>query len=187
MAEDGSLSQEEIDALLNLGDEGTGEGAGGGGGAADDLDLDSLLGGAGESQSSGGGEGELDQASLDALAGALGGSEPSGGGGGGGKGGAAPARGSAVVQSEQKDNAELLMDVRLRFTAELGRTQMHIKDVMMLGEGSIVELDKNVGDEVDILINDRFFGRGKLVVVDEFFAVQITYISDPLDRFRALS
>jgi flagellar motor switch protein FliN/FliY len=76
------------------------------------------------------------------------------------------------------------MDVALRFTVELGRTQMNIKDVMMLGEGSIVELDKNVGDEVDVYVNDRLFGRGKLVVIDEFFGVQMTHILDPLERFR---
>ena len=57
-------------------------------------------------------------------------------------------------------------------------------DVLMLGEGSIIELDKNVGDEVDILVNDRLFGRGRLVVVDEFFAVQITQILDPIRRYR---
>jgi len=56
---------------------------------------------------------------------------------------------------------------------------MFIKDILLLGEGSIVELDKNVGDEVDILINDRLFARGKLVVVDEFYGVQITQILHP--------
>lgn len=63
---------------------------------------------------------------------------------------------------------------------------MFIKDVLMLGEGSIVELDKNVGDEVDLLVNDRFFGRGRLVVMDEFFGVQISFIADPLAQFRKL-
>ncbi len=73
-----------------------------------------------------------------------------------------------------------LYDINVKFTVELARTFMFIKDILLLGEGSIVELDKNVGDEVDILINDRLFARGKLVVVDEFYGVQITQILHPV-------
>lgn len=72
-----------------------------------------------------------------------------------------------------------LYDINVKFTVELGRTFMFIKDILLLGEGSIVELDKNVGDEVDILINDKLFARGKLVLVDEFYGVQITQILHP--------
>ncbi len=193
MADDsGSLSQDEIDALLNMGDDSGGGGGDGGlgdllggggdaGGGADDLNLDSLLGGGGGGGDAGGGTG-LDQDALNALAGAVGGPAPASGGGarpassGGGRG-----RGG-----DKAENVDLLMDVTLRFSVELGRTQMYIKDVLNLGEGSIVELDKNVGDEVDILINDRLFGRGRLIVLDEFFGVQITHIIDPLTQFRSL-
>jgi flagellar motor switch protein FliN/FliY len=72
-----------------------------------------------------------------------------------------------------------LYDINVKLSVELGRTFMYIKDILLLGEGSIVELDKNVGDEVDILINDRLFARGKLVIVDEFYGVQITQILHP--------
>lgn len=176
MAEDGSLSQEEIDALLSMGDDAPppNPAQGGGSGGGDDLNLDSLLGG-GDMPAPSGSAPALDNDALMAIAGAV---------------GAAPSRPSAPASkpmtrsADNRDNMELLMDVSLRFTVELGRTQMNIKDVMMLGEGSIVELDKNVGDEVDIFINDRLFGRGKLVVIDEFFGVQMTHILDPLERFR---
>ncbi|MCB1165710.1 MAG: flagellar motor switch protein FliN [Leptospiraceae bacterium] len=188
MAEESSLSQEEIDQLLG----GDTPGGGDQDAAADDLDLDSLLtddpggggGGAGADDMDSGmdlGDMGLDQESLNAIAGAVGG--PSGGSSGSSDRSGA----SGVIPSappENRDNAELLLDVNLRFSVELGRTQMYIKDVLMLGEGSIVELDKNVGDEVDILVNDRLFGRGRLVVVDEFFAVQITQILDPVRRYR---
>lgn len=197
MADDsGSLSQEEIDALLNMGDDsgggdgglgdllgGGGDAGGGAGGGGDDLNLDSLLGGGGGDSGGGDSGMSLDQDALNALAGAVGGPPPggpapapSGGGGGGGR-----SRGG-----DRTENVDLLMDVTLRFSVELGRTQMYIKDVLNLGEGSIVELDKNVGDEVDILINDRLFGRGRLIVLDEFFGVQITHIIDPLTQFRSL-
>ncbi|MCB1316894.1 MAG: flagellar motor switch protein FliN [Leptospiraceae bacterium] len=182
MADDSSsLSQEEIDALLS------GDDSGGGGGGGDELNLESLLGddagGGGGGETAGGG---LDQAALDALTSAVGGPAPapSGGGGGGSRGGSSS--GATARDAGPKDNVDLLMDVTLRFTVELGRTQMYIRDVLMLGEGSVVELDKNVGDEVDILINERLFGRGRLVVLDEYFAVQITHILDPLTRFRNL-
>lgn len=81
----------------------------------------------------------------------------------------------------EKSNIQVqeLYDVTVRFAVELGRTMMSIKDIILLGEGSIVELDKHVGDEVDILINDRLFGRGKLVLLDEFYGVQITQILNP--------
>ena len=186
MAEESSLSQEEIDQLLG----GDTPGGGDQDAAADDLDLDSLLTddpGGGDSGDDAGdaggldlGDMGLDQESLNAIAGAVGGG--SSGGGGGDRSGASASIPSAPP--ENRDNAELLLDVNLRFSVELGRTQMYIKDVLMLGEGSIVELDKNVGDEVDILVNGRLFGRGRLVVVDEFFAVQITQILDPIRRYR---
>jgi flagellar motor switch protein FliN/FliY len=194
MADDsGSLSQDEIDALLNMGDDSGGGGGsdgglgdllGGGGeagGGADDLNLDSLLGG-GDSGGAGAGGATLDQDALNALAGAVGGSS-----GGGGAPAAAQSGGGRGRGSDRTENVDLLMDVTLRFSVELGRTQMYIKDVLNLGEGSIVELDKNVGDEVDILINDRLFGRGRLIVLDEFFGVQITHIIDPLTQFRGLA
>jgi len=180
MAEDGSLSQEEIDALLSMGDETPAAAPAPGappkpsGAGGDDLNLDSLIGGGDTSTSTP----ALDNDALMAIAGAVGGSpspraQPSG-----------QSTRPMARSHDAKDNMELLMDVALRFTVELGRTQMNIKDVMMLGEGSIVELDKNVGDEVDVYVNDRLFGRGKLVVIDEFFGVQMTHILDPLERFR---
>lgn len=72
-----------------------------------------------------------------------------------------------------------LYDINVRLTVELGRTFINIKDILLLAEGSIVELDKNVGDEVDILINDRLYARGKLILLDEFYGVQITQILHP--------
>ncbi len=74
---------------------------------------------------------------------------------------------------------EELYDVNVKLTVELGRTMLFIKDILLLSEGSIVELDRNVGDEVDILVNDKLFARGKLVILDEFYGVQITQIVSP--------
>ncbi len=76
-------------------------------------------------------------------------------------------------------NMDLLMDVALRVTAELGRTAMAIKDVLSLGNGSVIELDKLAGDPVDLLVNGTLMARGEVVVVDDNFGVRITEVLAP--------
>jgi flagellar motor switch protein FliN/FliY len=66
------------------------------------------------------------------------------------------------------------MDVTMNFSIELGRTMMPIKDINSLNEGTIVELDKNHGDPVDVLVNGKIIAHGKIVVVDEYYGVEIT-------------
>ena len=66
------------------------------------------------------------------------------------------------------------MDVSLTVTIELGRTYKPLEDVLTLGEQSLVELDKQVGDPVDILVNNKLFARGEVVTVSENFGVRIT-------------
>ncbi|MDR3578304.1 MAG: flagellar motor switch protein FliN [Anaerolineaceae bacterium] len=69
---------------------------------------------------------------------------------------------------------ELLMDVSLRVTVELGRTLMQLRQVLDLQQGSVVELERLAGDPVDVFINDRLMARGEVVVVDDKFGVRIT-------------
>lgn len=73
----------------------------------------------------------------------------------------------------------LLMDVPLRVSIELGRISMTLQQVLGLGRGSIVELDRLAGEPVDILVNDKPIGRGEVVVVDEYFGVKITELIEP--------
>jgi flagellar motor switch protein FliN len=79
-------------------------------------------------------------------------------------------------------NLDLLLDVSLRVSVELGRTELTIKDVLALGPGSVVELDKLAGEPVDILVNDRLIAKGEVVVVDENFGVRVTDIVSPQKR-----
>lgn len=73
------------------------------------------------------------------------------------------------------DNSiDLLKDIPLKVIVELGQTVLKIKDIMELGVGSIVELDKLSGDPVDILVNSRLIAKGEVVVIDEDFGVRIT-------------
>ena len=71
---------------------------------------------------------------------------------------------------------EVLLDVPLALSVELGRARCFVKDLLNLSSGSVVELDKAAGDPVDILINGKLFARGEVVVIDENFGVRIQEI-----------
>jgi flagellar motor switch protein FliN/FliY len=71
---------------------------------------------------------------------------------------------------------EVLLDVPLSVSVELGRARCRVKDLLNLAVGSIVELDKAAGENVDVLVNGRVFARGEVVVVDENFGVRVTHI-----------
>ncbi len=73
----------------------------------------------------------------------------------------------------------MLMDVNLLFTVELGRTQMSIKHVLELQKGSVVELDRIAGEPVDVYVNEHIMARGEVVVVDDKFGVRITELIAP--------
>jgi flagellar motor switch protein FliN/FliY len=73
----------------------------------------------------------------------------------------------------------MLMDVNLLFTVELGRTQLSVKNVLELQKGSVVELDRVAGEAVDIFVNEHLMARGEVVVVDDKFGVRITELIAP--------
>jgi len=83
-------------------------------------------------------------------------------------------------------NIELLLDVELRISVELGRTVMTIRDILALHPGSVVELNKVAGEPVDILVNGRLVARGEVVVVEENFGVRVTDILSPSKRIEAM-
>ncbi|MCC5813807.1 MAG: flagellar motor switch protein FliN [Leptospira sp.] len=82
-------------------------------------------------------------------------------------------------------NLNLLMDVQMALTVELGRTKMYIKDILGLGEGSIIELDKLAGEPVDLLVNGKLIAKGEVVVIDENFGVRVTDIVSPQERIKS--
>ena len=83
-------------------------------------------------------------------------------------------------------NIEILLDIPLEVSVELGRTRMVIKDLIQLGPGSIIELDKLIGEPVDLLVNDNLIARGEVVVFDENFGIRITDIATPAERLKSL-
>lgn len=96
----------------------------------------------------------------------------------------APLEPSVVVSSNT--NLEMLLGVTLRVTVELGRTSMSIDEILKLGPGSVVELDKLAGEPVDVLVNGRLIARGEVVVVDDRFGVRITDVLPPAQRINSL-
>lgn len=85
-----------------------------------------------------------------------------------------------------ENNLNLLMDIPLRVTVELGRTQKQIKDILEMSQGSIIELDKLAGEPVDILVNNKLIAKGEVVVIDENFGVRVTDIVSQWDRIQKL-
>ena len=81
-------------------------------------------------------------------------------------------------------NIGLLMDVTMNMTVELGRATMTIRDILGLGEGSIIELQKLAGEPVDLLVNGKLIAKGEVVVIDENFGVRVTDIINPMERLR---
>jgi flagellar motor switch protein FliN len=81
---------------------------------------------------------------------------------------------------------DLLLDVPLDLSVELGRTRMTIQDLLGLGPGSVIELDKIAGEPLDILVNDRLVARGEAVVVNDKFGVRITDIVSQSERVARL-
>lgn len=81
-------------------------------------------------------------------------------------------------------NLELILDVGLQLSVELGRTTKRIKDILELTTGSILELDKLAGEPVDIIVNGKLLAKGEVVVIDENFGVRVTEIASPLERVK---
>ncbi len=87
---------------------------------------------------------------------------------------------------ELPSNIELIMDVQLTLTVELGRTTALVKDILGYGEGSIIELDKLAGEPVDLLVNGKLIAKGEVVVIDENFGVRVTDIVSPSERLTKM-
>lgn len=90
-------------------------------------------------------------------------------------------------EEREPRNLEALMDLELVISVELGRVRMRIRDILQLGQGSIVELNKLAGEPVDLLVNGRKFAEGEVVVVDDNFGVRISSLVSPRERLGALS
>ena len=96
-----------------------------------------------------------------------------------------PQMGESITTGGYGD-ISLLLDVEMTMTVELGRTSKLVKDILGLGEGSIIELDKLAGEPVDLLVNGKLIAKGEVVVIDENFGVRVTDIVSQDERFRTV-
>jgi flagellar motor switch protein FliN len=81
---------------------------------------------------------------------------------------------------------DFILDIPLEVTVEMGRTRMLINDLLQLGQGSVIELNRLAGEPLDILVNNKLVARGEVVVVGEKFGIRLTDIVSPLERVKRL-
>jgi len=92
----------------------------------------------------------------------------------------------AVTHSDLDPNLKLILDIPLRVTVELGRTKMSVKDLVNLGQGAVIELNKIAGEPLEVFVNDKLIARGEAVVVNEKFGVRLTDIISTKERVEQL-
>jgi flagellar motor switch protein FliN/FliY len=109
---------------------------------------------------------------------------------------AAPAVQPARVFPELKPEAlgnvapgrlDMILDIPVHLSVELGRTKIAIRDLLQLAQGSVVELDALAGEPMDVLINGRLIAQGEVVVVNEKFGIRVTDIITPEERLRGIN
>lgn len=95
-----------------------------------------------------------------------------------------PLSSSTEESNRQADHTELLLQVPMNITVELGRTTLPMQEVLGLGKGAVLELDRMAGEPVDILVNGRLIAKGEVVVIEENYGVKISAILSPNERLR---
>ncbi len=95
--------------------------------------------------------------------------------------------GTGTLSKKETKNLDLILDIPLTVTVELGRSKMLINDLLQLGQGSVIELTKLVGEPLEVLVNDKLVARGEVVVVNDKFGVRLTDIVSPMERVQSLT
>ena len=95
--------------------------------------------------------------------------------------------GSGADKAATPQGYEMIMDIPVRLTVELGRTRISIRNLLQLAHGSVVELDGLAGEPMDVLINGTLIAQGEVVVVNDKFGIRLTDIITPQERVRKLN
>jgi len=93
----------------------------------------------------------------------------------------------SAAKSGETKSLDLILDIPLTVSVELGRSKMLINDLLQLGQGSVIELTKLVGEPLEVLVNQKLVARGEVVVVNEKFGVRLTDIVSPMERVQSLA
>ncbi len=94
--------------------------------------------------------------------------------------------GDDALNKMKIQNLDFILDIPLKVSVELGRAKVVIKDLLQLGQGSVVELDKLAGEPLEVLVNGKLIARGEVVTVNEKFGIRLTDIISPLERIESL-
>ncbi len=93
---------------------------------------------------------------------------------------------SAGPRHDPEDKIDFILDIPLEIRVELGRTRMQINELLKLGQGSVIELGKSAGENLEILANNRLIAKGEVVVSKEKYAIRLTEIISPMERVETL-
>ncbi len=103
---------------------------------------------------------------------------------------AAPATFDAVEDSADPDDIDdkisRILDIPITVSVEVGRVRMLINDLLQLGHGSVIELDKSAGEPMEVLVNDRLVAKGEVVAINDKFGIRLTDIVSPVERIKQL-
>jgi flagellar motor switch protein FliN/FliY len=99
----------------------------------------------------------------------------------------APDENGEISEEQGERELDFILDIPLELSVELGKTKMLVNDLLQLGQGSIVELNKLAGEPLEVYINRKLIARGEVVVVNEKFGVRLTDIITPIDRVKSLA
>jgi flagellar motor switch protein FliN/FliY len=94
---------------------------------------------------------------------------------------------SGITNPGTKNDIDLILDIPVQLTVELGRTKIAIKNLLQLAQGSVVELDGLAGEPMDVLVNGCLIAQGEVVVVNDKFGIRLTDIITPSERIRKLN
>lgn len=94
--------------------------------------------------------------------------------------------GDDALNKLKVQNLDFILDIPLSVSVELGRSKVIIKDLLQLGQGSVLELDKLAGEPLEVLVNGKLVARGEVVVVNEKFGIRLTDIVSPIERIETL-
>jgi len=98
-----------------------------------------------------------------------------------------PSFGGAGAAAGMMNELDMILDIPVQLTVELGRTKITIKNLLQLAHGSVVELDAMAGEPMDVLVNGTLIAQGEVVVVNDKFGIRLTDIITPSERMRKLN
>ncbi len=91
-----------------------------------------------------------------------------------------------AVESDEEINLDVILDVPVDISMEIGRTKISIRNLLKLNQGSVIELDRLAGEPMDVLVNGTLIAHGEVVVVNDKFGIRLTDVISPVERIKKL-